>query len=171
MAVLFILQRNSRQRARQFHAHDAMNMLKMLEHWARTPGLKRSSRKGLAHAQALVALHQRKLPAGVDVKKHWSGLGSIENVAKKLGYERMYATLYRYTSASAHATDFGAHVDALTNREELLFNLSPTPESVDRLAVTTREMFWLLANRLDQRFQLGFEIRLLVHKVTRDDFS
>lgn len=167
ITVLFILQRNSRQRTRQYHAHDAINMLKMLEHWKRTPGLKRgASKDALAAAQTLVALSSKKVPAGVNVRKHWSGLGSLTDAAKAVGHERMYATLYRYTSTAAHATDFGAHVDALTKPGELVFNLPPSSEGVAAAASIASEVFWLLATRIDKRFALGYEIRLAVHKVT-----
>ena len=172
VTALFILQRKSRERTRQYHAYDARNTMKMLEHWKRTPGLKRKVTKAvLAQANELVTTTAKGLPSGVDIKKHWSGLGSLENVAKAIGLEGMYATLYRFMSTSAHATDVGAHVDAVTKPGELQFNLLPTTNDVDHVALVAREVLWILSSRINNRFALGFELRLVAHKITASDLQ
>lgn len=167
VAVLFILQKHSRQRARQYHAHDASNTLKMIDHWKRTLGLTRkATKKALADASHLLAVWSKGLPQTVDFKRHWSGLGSFEAAAKAIGHEKMYATLYRYTSTSTHATDFGAHVDAVSDKEQLLFDITPSLRSVGGISGSAREVLWIVMSRVDQRFRLGYATRLNPHKVT-----
>src|SRR5438128_790798 len=45
IAIVFILKTRSKERARIFHAYDAEQRLKMLDHWKRTKGLKRKATK------------------------------------------------------------------------------------------------------------------------------
>ncbi len=168
VAIMFILQKNSRVRARMYHVHSHRHDLKMLEHWSRTKGLKRAATKEAFRViRRLLTDGEKGLPAGTDMKaigRHWSGLpGGFEAAAKALGQERLYATLYRRTSSQAHASDFSSHVTATT--EEIWFELAPSPDQVPMVSAIAREMLLMAVARVDRRFRLGYEIRLGVHQV------
>lgn len=111
VAVAFILQKKSKQRMLMYHAYGMVQSVKMLNEWAKTKGLKRKATKAMMkQANDGLATYMSKLPAGTNLKRHWSGLGSIQEAMSQLrGGDAMYATLYRHTSAISHASDFGGH--------------------------------------------------------------
>jgi len=170
-AIAFILQRNSKERADMYHAYAAMQDRKMVEHWMRTRGLKRkATKRHVETSQKLVDHWGSFLRVALDdVKRHWSGKGSLEATAKALRGEVLYATVYRHGSASVHATDFGAYVQANRKSGTLVIALNPSPENVNGVAAVSREILWLTASRIDQRFKFGFDRCLRPLKVKKRD--
>jgi len=111
-AVLWILQRDTKRRVLLFVAHGDQRLLVMVEEQLKTPGLKRGRKGQVAAAQAKVdqwlsLLSSADLSA---VRKHWSGLGSLENTVKRIsGWRRAYNTVDRATSSYAHGSDTIRH--------------------------------------------------------------
>lgn len=168
VAILYILQKQSRQRALIYHAYSMSQSLKMLREWQRTPGLKRKAPKAaIEAAERELAEYQRRLPAGVDVRGHWSGKPNLLHAMRALRGDVMYATLFRHTSSASHASDFAAHVEFdLTGH--MIFKLAPVADDdVIRRSGVGREVLWIAANRINERFKLGFDAELAPHKVGR----
>jgi hypothetical protein len=141
--------------------------LRMLNEWARTKGLKRTApKKMVQEANAAMASYVSKVPAAIDVKKHWSGTGSLQEAMKKLKGDAMYATLYRHTSAISHVSDFGAHF-SLDKDGEFVWEIEPTVDGFEAPSYAARELLWAAANRIDERFGLGFQAALAPLKLTR----
>ena len=167
IAIAFILQKNSKQRMVIYHAHGIAQSIKMLNEWAQTKGLKRMAPKAmLVKANAGLASYLTKLPPGTDVKKHWSGTGSLQAAMKKLKGDAMYATLYRHTSAISHVSDFGAHF-SLDKDGEMVWEIEPQVEGFEAPSYAARELLWAVANRIDEKFGLGYEATLVPLKLTR----
>ena len=157
VAVLFILQEDSIKRARIYQrALSAFQQNKMVMHWKRTPGLEDAATpKLIATAQSVFDAWSKDLPSDVNVKSHWSGLGRFEDAVNKIGHQKWYATLYRHTSTTSHASDFGAHVTATSDRKQVLFHPGPSAENVPACSWMAREVLWFLVSGLDDRLQLG----------------
>jgi Family of unknown function (DUF5677) len=168
VAILYILQKQSRERALIYHAYSMAQSLKMLREWKQTPGLKRKAPKAaIEAAERELAQYQRRLPAGVDVRSHWSGKASLQHAMRALRGDVMYATLFRHTSSASHASDFAAHVE-FDPAGNMIFKLAPVADDdvIGRGGVA-REVLWIAANRINERFKLGFDAALAPHKVGR----
>jgi hypothetical protein len=166
VAVAFILQKRSRDRARIYHAFGIWQSIKMLNHWKQTPGLKRKATKAaFAGAYAGLQVWTKDLPPGTDYKSHWSGTGTLQNAMKALRSDIMYATLMRHTSQFVHVSDIGEHVKIENNH--VVFHVVPTSEAVEGTSAVAREMLWMAANRIDQRLKLGYAGALALHRVKK----
>lgn len=100
-----------------------------------------------------------KLPAGINLKRHWSGLGSIQEAMSQLrGGDAMYATLYRHTSAISHASDFGGHFSVDQNGE-MVWEVFPQVEGFEAPSYVARQLLLLAAQRIDEKFGLGYAAR------------
>ncbi len=171
VAILFILQRRSKERADMYHAHMALQERKEVEHWRRTRGLKRGATKmHLKTVQQLVDHWTSLIPPSVDVKRHWSGKGSLEAAATALRGSAGYASIYRYASSFTHSTDFGAYVEQDVATGKLVVAVDPSARSVDGTAAVAREILWFTARRINERFKFGFEKRLRPLNVKKRDF-
>jgi hypothetical protein len=167
IAIVFILQKKSKERMLIYHAHSMVQSIKTLNEWARTKGIKRKAPKAmLQRAHAELASYLSKLPPGTNVTKHWSGTGSLQEAMRKLKGETMYATLYRHTSSISHASDFGLHF-SLDQDGEFVWEIDPQVEGFESPSYAARELLWGAANRIDERFGLGFAAALAPHKLTR----
>ena len=82
--------------------------VKMLKQWKITPGLQRmATKKQIKQAEDALTAIRQTLPAGTDVKRHWSGKSNLLEVMK--GFPDgavMDATLYRHVSRISHASDY-----------------------------------------------------------------
>ena len=138
----------------------------MVEHWNRTPGLKRKAPKqALKDAYAALAEWTKKLPPGTDVTRHWSGKGTLQNAMNTLRGDVMYATLIRHTSQAVHVSDTGEHVQI--ENDKVVLNAVPRSDNVAGTVAVAREMLWLAASRIDQRLKLGYANALAPHRVKR----
>jgi hypothetical protein len=155
VAVLFILQKRSRERAVIYQAYGIASGLKMLHAWKRTPGLKRRATKSVI-AQTEQACHQwaAQLPPGTDYSRHWSGKRSLEQAAKALRGAVSYDLFYRYASPFAHAADLVDHMD-LRSAPVFAMRLIPGDLHVAGTLAVARLMLWLTASRVNERFRLG----------------
>ena len=170
VAVLFILQKKPRERARIYQAHGIAQSIKMLNDWKRTPGLKRkATKKVITQATDALADWTNTLPAGTDVKHHWSGKRSLLEAVRALGADVMYATLYRLTSSITHASDFGAHFEIESASDDLIWQIEPRVQGFEAPSYAARELLWNLANRIDGRLGLGFSATLAPHKLSRTE--
>lgn len=167
VAIAFILQKKSKERMRIYHAHGMAQSVKMVDEWGRTKGLKRTAPKKVVRAaHAALDAHLKELPAGTDVKRHWSGTGSLQEAMKKLRGDGMYATLYRHTSAISHVSDFGAHF-SLAEDGEMVWEIEPRVDGFEAPSYAARELLWAAANRIDEKFGLGYAAALAPLKLTR----
>jgi hypothetical protein len=170
VAIVFVLQKRSKQRTLIYHAHGIAQSVKMLNEWKNTRGLKRKATKALLkQANDGVAGYVTLLPAGTDVKRHWSGKPNLQEAVKALRGGAMYATLYRHTSSISHASDFGAHFEVDPTTEDVIWKIEPTVKGFEAPSYAARELLWNAANRIDQRLGLGFSAALAPHKLTRAD--
>jgi hypothetical protein len=113
---------------------------------------------------------QKKLP-GTDVTRHWSGKPNLYEAMKTLrGGRVMYAMVFRHTSSFAHGSDFAAHVTPVDG-DDMVYELEPRVEGFHGPTYTARQLLWLAANRIDERFGLGFEKSLAKHKLTRQQIE
>jgi hypothetical protein len=168
VAILFILQKRPRERARIYQAHSIAQGIKMLNEWKNTPGLKRKATKNLVRrANEGPVLWTKNLPAGTDVKHHWSGKRNLQETVKALRGDAMYATLYRFTSSIAHASDFGAHVEFEPASGDRVWQIEPRSQGLEASSNAARELLWNAANRIDQRIGLGFSASLAPHKIKK----
>jgi hypothetical protein len=167
IAIAFILQKKSKERMVIYHAHGVAQGIKMLNEWARTKGLKRTAPKAmLAKANAGLVSYVSKLPPSTNVKAHWSGTGSLQEAMKKLKGDAMYATLYRHTSSISHVSDFGAHF-SLDDQGEMVWEIEPEIDGFEAPSYAARELLWAAANRIDEKFGLGYAAALAPLKLTR----
>jgi hypothetical protein len=170
VAILFILQKRSKQRTLIYHAHGIAQSIKMLNEWKNTPGLKRKATTAmLKRANEELAEYVTQLPAGTDVKRHWSGKPNLQEAVKALRGDAMYATLYRHTSSISHASDFGAQFEVDPTTGDPVLEIEPTVKGLEAPSYAARELLWNAANRTDQRLGLGFSAALAPHKLTRAD--
>jgi len=170
IAVAFILQKSSKERAIIYHAHGIAQQIKMLNEWKTTRGLKRKAPKAiLEQANQAFANSLKRIPPGTDVKRHWSGKRTLREAMKALRGDAMYATLYRHTSSISHASDFGAHFEVDLTSGEYVWQLEPQVRGFETPSYAARELLWQAANRIDQRLGLGFSASLAPHKLTRAD--
>ena len=157
MAVLFILQKDSRRRAVMFHAYAAEQKVKMVRNWQRTPGLKRHATKELLMAvEAWRDQWRVKLPRGVNVSQHWSGSPQgLRGAATMLRADRSYEGVYRLLSAHSHGTDLESHMayDESGGAELKLF---PGEAYVRSNLTLSRGYLWTMADRINTR--AGFSL-------------
>lgn len=170
IAVIFILQKKSRDRARMYHAHGLAQSIKMLNEWKTTRGLKRQvTKKMLKQATDALADSMRNLPPGTDVKHHWSGKRNLLEAMRELRADMIYATLYRFTSSISHASDFGTQFESESAFEDPIWEIEPKVRGFEVPSYAARELLWNLANRIDGRLGLGFSATLAPHTLTRAD--
>jgi hypothetical protein len=170
-AILFILQKRSRERTLIYHAYGISQGIRMLNDWKQTAGLKRGARIRIVKAlTATLADAQKNLP-GIEVTRHWSGKPNLYEAMKTLrGGRVMYAMVFRHTSSFTHGSDFGAHVTPADD-DDVVYEIEPRVEGFDGPTYTARQLLWLAASRIDERFGLGFEKRLARQKLTRQQIE
>ena len=170
VAVLFILQKKSRERARIYQAHGIAQGIKTLNEWKATPGLRRrATKRTIKQMTDALTVYMKGLPTGTDVKHHWSGKRSLQEAVRALRADAMYATLYRFTSSISHASDFGAHCEIESASGDWIWEIEPRVQGFEVPSYTARELLWNLASRIDARIGLGFSATLAPHKLTRAD--
>lgn len=172
VAVMFILQKKPKERTLMFHAHEMEQSVKLLDEWTRTPGLKRlASKQMLQRAKQSLATYMAKLPAGTNVRRHWSGKGDgLQGAMRELkGGAVMYSSGYRHLSAISHVSDFGGHFEVDPATGEFVWEIEPTVRGFEAPSYTARQLLWLAANRIDERLGLGFAATLAPFKLTRAD--
>lgn len=154
LAILFILQRNPKQRTAMLHAYAAEQSLKMLNRWKQTPGLKRRATKALFRATTETRDGwARQFPGAVDVRRHWSG-SSLEQAAARLRTDVSYQLVYRYISRHPHGADVSSHIRFNTVGEPI-FTLSPGDAHVREALTLARVMLWIAGSRINERLGLG----------------
>jgi hypothetical protein len=167
VAILFILQKESEKRAMIYHAYGLVQDLKMLNDWKATPGLRRkATKKMFQQANKGLATYLSRLPTGTNVKSQWSGKSNLRDALKALCGDVMYATLYRFTSAITHGSDFGAHFEVDAASGDLVWEIEPTVRGFEAPTYAARELLWMAAHRIDERLGLGFDVALATHKLT-----
>ena len=182
VAGLFILQRRrrdkktkvlsptSQHRALTFYAYSLHQSLKMLRDWKQTPGLKRQVTKGkIAETEKAIASVVAHLPAGTNYEKHWSGKGSFQEAVKSLRADPLYAVLYRHTSSISHVSDVGLHFESDPATGALVWQIAPRERGFEGPSYVSRELLWMLANRINERLGLGFAATLAPHKLKKAD--
>jgi hypothetical protein len=168
VAIAFILQKKPRERVRIYHAHTIAQSIKILNDWKNTPGLKRkATKKVMKQTNDALAARAKGLPVGTDFKHHWSGKRNLQEAVKALRGDVMYATLYRFTSSTTHASDFGAHVEIEEGSGDRVWQIEPKAQGFEAPSYAARELLWNAANRIDQRLGLGFSAMLAPHKLQK----
>jgi hypothetical protein len=158
IALLWILRRDSRRRAIMYAAHEDQRKLVLLQETKKKiPGYKRAIKKEhLRLAQARVDQWKELIsPADVDsVRKHWSGLGGLEQTVEKLGWPRIYV-MYRMLSAFSHGSDASAHMFAGAKADDIAFKLLPGPEELSSVLPMSRMLLLMMFRVLSDRAGLG----------------
>lgn len=168
VAIAFILQKKPRERVKIYHAHTIAQGIKMLNDWKNTAGLKRKATKKLIkQANDGLAEWAKGLPVGTDFKHHWSGKRNLQEAVKALRGDVLYATLYRFTSSITHASDFGSHVEIDEASGDRIWQIEPRAKGFEAPSFAARELLWSAANRIDERFGLGFSAALAPHKLQK----
>jgi hypothetical protein len=168
VAIVFILQKRSRERVVIYHAYGSAQDIKMLNEWKRTPGLKRKATKEvIKHANDGLSMWTRQLPPSADFKHHWSGKRNLQEAVKALRGDAVYATLYRFTSSTSHASDFASHVEVDQTSGDPVWQIEPRARGFEAPSYAARELLWGAASRIDQRLGLGFSASLAPHRVQK----
>ncbi len=173
-AILYILHENSTERALIYHAHGMHQQLKMLKHWRDVPTLAAlATDERLAQARAGLDSYLKRLPGDTNVSRHWSGLSGLDAALKSLGDEVTYATSFRFSSAIIHGNDFGAHfeVDAGDAFDDLVWQLEPRVRGFEAPSYAARQLLWNAADRVNDRFGLGFETKLAPFRLSDEDIQ
>jgi hypothetical protein len=164
MALLYILQRDSRRRAILYGAHEAQRKLVLVEETRKTPGQKRFFKKAdLEKAKARVDQWSTLVTAAevASVRKHWSGRGGLESATKKLGrrsgWPRVYTMMYRYLSAFSHGSDSSAHIFMANDAATPVLKLLPGTDELDRVLPMACMHLLAMAERFNQRLGLELE--------------
>lgn len=172
VAITFILQKNSRQRAVIFHAYGHAHGTKMLDGWSKSQGPRRGVSKELMQRyKAAMAHFVEALPPGTDFKNHWSGLKNFREAAEAVKADLLYASLYRFASSAIHGSDFGAQFspDKLTG--ELVWEIDPTAKGFEAPSFAARELLWNAAHQIDAKLGLGFRAALAPHRLSKKDIQ
>ena len=161
IALLYILQRDSKRRAALYGAYEAQRRLVLVEETRKTPGQKRFfKRVDLQRATAKVDQWTKLVTATeiASVRKHWAGPGGLEAAAKKLGggWRRLYM-MYRYLSAFSHGSDSSAHMFLPEGTDTPVLKLLPGTDELDRVLPMACLHLLAMAERFDQRLGLGIE--------------
>jgi hypothetical protein len=168
VAITYILQKNPRERVRIYHAHSFAQNIKMLNDWKNTPGLKRkATKKAIKQANDGLAFWMKGLPTGTNVKDHWSGKRNLREAVTALRGDVAYATLYRFTSSTAHASDFGSHFEIEVATGDRIWQIEPRAWGFEGPSLSARELLWNAANRIDKRLGLGYPTTLAPHMVRK----
>jgi hypothetical protein len=160
IALLYILQRDSRRRAILFAAHQSQRRLVLIEATKKTPGQKRLFKKAdLEKAKASVDQWSRLVSTAevATVRKHWAGRGGLESATTKLGqgWPRVYTTMYRYLSAFSHGSDVNAHVFQPEETTTPVFKVLPGTDELGRVIPMACIHMLAMAGRFDGRLGLG----------------
>jgi hypothetical protein len=170
VAIVFILQEKSKERAAIFHAYGWVQQIKMLNHWRRIPSLKaRATDETLKQARSALEFYTKQLPAGTDVTHHWSGEKGLEAALKILGDDVTYATSFRFSSSIIHVTDFGAHFEAQGDSSDIAWQIEPRLRGFEAPTYAARQLLWRAATRIDERLGLGFREKLAPFKLSDAD--
>jgi uncharacterized protein DUF5677 len=170
VAITFILQKNSKQRAVVFHAYGHAHGTKMLDGWSKTKGLRRTVPKELMQRYTAAMKHfTRALPPGTNFRQHWSGLRNFREAAAAVKADARYVSLYRFASSAIHGSDFGAQFspDKLTG--ELVWEIDPTVKGFEAPSYAARELLWNAAHEVDAKLGLGFHAALAPHRLSKKD--
>lgn len=170
VVISYILQTKSKDRAMTYHAYALWQEIKMMNEWRVTKGLKRKvTNPMLKQANDALAKYLSQLPAGTNVKSHWSGTPSLRDAMKVLKGDVMYATLFRHTSSIMHAADFGAHFEVDPTTGEFIWQIEPEVDGFETPSYAARELLWNAANRIDRALGLKFSATITRHKLSKAD--
>ena len=166
--VKFVLQKQRTERTRVYHAWATYQDLKMMRGTKATKGLKRGIPKTLItkYERRLASITSGLAPS-VRYDRQWSGLGTIYDSFKAVNSLKLYSSVYRMTSASAHGSDIGAHQEfdkALDGPENQFL---PSIKGFDATAMPAREVFWHIAYEINRKIGLGFDAVLTPHRLTK----
>lgn len=159
-AVLWILQRNSRHRARLYAAHEDQRRLVLVQEQAKTPGLKRGAKPILGKAQERVdkwrsLVGTKELQS---VRRHWSGEPSLEAAVRRLkGWLVAYNTVYRGTSSFAHGSDPTQHANFHSDVGTPVYKLLPGVDEVDRTTTVACALLYVILKRMNERMGSGLD--------------
>jgi hypothetical protein len=152
-AILWILQRNSRIRAKLYAAHADLRRMVMYQEQAKTPGLKA--------VQPLIDDWTAMLGKDrVDsVRKHWSGLGGLEATVRKIkSWLVAYNTVYRETSSFAHGSDPAQHAMPMKAADGFpILKLLPGDDECQRTMAVAVVLLHSIASDINKRFGLGLD--------------
>lgn len=167
VAIAWLLQKSTKRRIQLYLAFTQVNGLKTLNSWKSTKGLKRRAPKKLiaAYETQIGAIASRlKVPATTlrdAVKRHWSGLGTFEEVLRKLRSAGTYQTMYRYASPFSHVGDMAEHIQINGT-----LNVVPHERRIAATLRTASFQLWWVVHRIDERFGLDRRAQIEAIKPT-----
>lgn len=164
IALLYILQRDSRRRAILYAAHEAQRLLVLVEETKKTSGQKRFFKKSdLLKARAKVNQWTTLVTAAEvsNVRKHWAGPGGLESACRAFGrqsgWSRIYTMMYRRLSAFSHGSDPSAHMFITRGAQIPTVKLLPGTDELDRVLPMACMHLLAMVRRFGDRLGLGIE--------------
>jgi hypothetical protein len=169
-AIEYILQNKPIERSTIFYAHSLHQQIEMLRDWKRSSAVPTESfEPARKRAETEFNRIMKSLPQGTDAKRHWSGLSGLKAVLKALGDETTYATGFRFGSSMIHVTDFGAHFEPDGDSGDVVFQPEGRVRGFGAPSYAARQLLWRAADRINDRFGLGFEAKLGPFHLTDED--
>ena len=166
-AIHWVLQKNTRRRARFLIAHAAIRRQIQFDQMLNQRGLKRVAKQVHGTISELTSKSVVTLKAAEiqSLRRHWSGLsGGLEEVTRRLGrhWHNAYVLVYRDTSSTAHVADALKHLEMNPDSEELAPFIKVTPDDDELPRVPKLAMMFVLgaAKKIDRRMRLGFTEQL-----------
>lgn len=156
VACSWILQGNCKRRATMFAAHEDQRVAVLFEQAAATTGLKRQFTPALVAKARAKAGKWRKLLSAKQfeaVRRHWSGLGSLEKTCDRLGpyWRRAYALMYRHLCTFSHGSDVSAHVFGHPSTGQPVLKLLPGTDELDKVCTLGPTILLQMVKALDKR--------------------
>lgn len=164
IAIGWILQKKSRNRAQMYLAHLSKRDEKIFNSWKRTKGLKRYvTKKTLKLVAEQIAESEQVLGTATVARlaDSYSGM-NLRDTAAAIRATVTYELYYRHSSKYSHGSDLASHAGFPEDGGPgVVLNLSPGPsEELGRAGSVASAFLIAIAQTIDRRFGLGHEERL-----------
>jgi hypothetical protein len=155
----------TRFRTQLYVANALFHDRKLINGFAVTPGMKRDT-----GAEVRAFVDANAVTAEAVIGKEWadrvkergySGL-SVEHLACSLGYQGLYASLYRVTSRVIHANDAGDFAQ-FQDEAAPLFDIVPSPEGIDTILKFASLFLIHAVDIVNMRLGFGMEHEVLAY--------
>jgi hypothetical protein len=161
VAIRYILQKKSAQRAEEYVAHTLMRTKNVMKKWKNTPGLKRARRpieKATdQHLKSFAHIGEKRLK---ELTTWYSGDQRLVDTFKRVGFEKFYQVLYLHFAGVQHVSDADRHI-AFDEKGTLTVLLGSSSEGqMNMLLHTSNALLWMTIARVGKKFKLGYEAEI-----------
>lgn len=150
-------------RSQLYIANSVFNGSKFARGLAETQGLKRKLKKSTRQETDLMTQDwEQKLGAVWSKRVKENGYAGVKviDLARSLGYETLYPSMYRPASEGVHATDALRHVRIDEETGEIFFKLAPDREGVANTLRFASLLLFKILDISDERLGLGLRSQL-----------